>query len=169
MWTGVETMGSRRSRASAAPDTGLKRLETALVELMLEVDASIAALFLRPAGERVLRLAVLCGASQQIAAPWERVALDDANPVSDAARQGRFLWLRGREEIARRYPRLGLTLPYDYALAVVPIADDAGRWGAWCWSGRSPGRRSRVLTSARRSRISAGARASSWGATPAGD
>lgn len=130
MWTGVETMGSRRSRASAAPDTGIKRLETALVELMLEVDASIGALFLRPAGERALRLAVLCGASQQIAAPWERVALDDANPVSDAARQGRFLWLRGREEIARRYPRLALTLPYDYALAVVPIADDADAVGS---------------------------------------
>ncbi|MEO3828830.1 SpoIIE family protein phosphatase [Actinomadura sp. B10D3] len=123
-------MGSQRSRASAAPDTGIERLETALVELMMEVDASIGAVFLLPAGERVLRMAVLCGAPHQIAAPWERVSLDDANPISDAARQRRFLWLSGREEIARSYPRLGLTMPYDYALAVAPIGDEADAVGS---------------------------------------
>lgn len=118
-------MGSRRSPASAAPDTGMERLETALVELMLEVDASIGALFLLPAGERVLRLAVLCGAPQQIAAPWERIPMDDPNPVPDAVRQRSLVWLNGSEEVARRYPRLGIALPYDYVLAAVPIADDA--------------------------------------------
>lgn len=127
-------MGSRRSRASAAPDTGMERLKTALVELMLDVDASIGAVFLLPAGERVLRLAVLCGAPQQIAAPWERIPLDDPNPVPDAVRQRRLLWLNGPEEVARRYPRLALTLPYDYVLAVVPIVDaDAAGGVALFW------------------------------------
>lgn len=117
-------MGSRRSPASAAPDTGMERLETALVEVMLEVDASAGALFLLPAGERVLRLAVLCGAPQEIAAPWERIPMKDPNPIPDAVRQRRLVWLNGPEEVARRYPRLGIALPYDYVLAVVPIADD---------------------------------------------
>jgi PAS domain-containing protein len=130
MWTGVKIMRSRRSPASAAPDTGMKRLETALVELMLEVGATIGAVFLLPAEERMLRLAVLCGAPQQIAAPWERIPLDDSNPVPDAVLQRRLVWLTGSEEVARRYPRLALTLPYDYVAAVVPIADDADAAGA---------------------------------------
>jgi PAS domain-containing protein len=108
----------------------MARLETALVDVLLEVGASIGAMFLLPAGERVLRLAVLCGAPQQIAAPWERVPLDDPNPVPDAVRHKRLVWLSGPEEVARRYPRLGLTLPYDYMLAVVPIVDGADAVGA---------------------------------------
>ncbi|MGI5328829.1 SpoIIE family protein phosphatase [Actinomadura nitritigenes] len=122
-------MGSRRSPASAGPDHGMERLGSALVELMLDVGASIGAVFLLPAGERVLRLSVLCGAPQQIAAPWERVSLDDPNPVPDAVRQRRLVWLSGPEEVARRYPRLALTLPYDYVLAVVPIVDGADAAG----------------------------------------
>jgi len=116
----------RRSPAGAAPDTGMMRLETALAELMLEVGASIGGVFLLPVGERALRLGVLCGASQEIAAPWARVSLDDRNPVSDSVRQRRFVWLRGREEFARSYPRIALALPYDYALAVLPILHDDG-------------------------------------------
>ncbi|MFA1538182.1 SpoIIE family protein phosphatase [Actinomadura monticuli] len=104
----------------------MMRLETALAELMLEVGASIGGVFLLPVGERTLRLGVLCGASQEIAAPWARVSLDDRNPVSDAVRRRRLVWLSGREEFARRYPRMALALPYDYVLAVLPILHDDG-------------------------------------------
>ncbi|GAA0285617.1 hypothetical protein GCM10009527_097000 [Actinomadura nitritigenes] len=67
--SGGKVMGSRCSSASAAPDAGMMRLETALVELRMEVGATIGAVFLLPPEERVLRLAVHCGASWQIAAP----------------------------------------------------------------------------------------------------
>ncbi|MCX4539479.1 SpoIIE family protein phosphatase [Streptomyces sp. NBC_01565] len=70
---------------------------------------------------RVLHLTLASGVSREFAAPWSRVALDDPIPVADAVREGRLVWLSGQEETARRYPRLGLVLPYDFALAAAPL------------------------------------------------
>ncbi|QES52808.1 PAS sensor protein [Streptomyces venezuelae] len=77
--------------------------------------------YLRGPDRRVLYLALACGVAREFAAPWSRVWLDDAIPVADAVRELRLVWLGGREEAARRYPRLGLVLPYDFALAAGPL------------------------------------------------
>ncbi|MEU8344312.1 SpoIIE family protein phosphatase [Spirillospora sp. NPDC048832] len=116
-------MRSRRVPSAAAPDAALERLGAALVEVMSQVGASVGGAFLLPAQERVLRLAVVCGATLQIVAPWARISLHDPHPVPDAVRTKRLVWLSGQEEIARCYPRLSLAVPYDFRLAAVPIAD----------------------------------------------
>lgn len=74
---------------------------------------------------RVLHLTLASGLSREFAAPWSRVGLDDPIPVADAVRDGRLVWLGGQEDTARRYPRLGLVLPYDFALAAVPLTEEA--------------------------------------------
>ncbi|WKD37666.1 SpoIIE family protein phosphatase [Streptomyces xanthophaeus] len=74
---------------------------------------------------RVLHLMLASGLSREFAAPWSRVALDDPIPVADAVREGRLVWLGGQEDTARRYPRLGLVLPYDFALAAAPLTGEA--------------------------------------------
>ncbi|MCX4960455.1 SpoIIE family protein phosphatase [Streptomyces virginiae] len=74
---------------------------------------------------RVLHLTLASGLSREFAAPWSRVGLDDPIPVADAVREGRLVWLGGQEDTARRYPRLGLVLPYDFALAAVPLTEEA--------------------------------------------
>ncbi|MEU9029743.1 GAF domain-containing SpoIIE family protein phosphatase [Streptomyces sp. NPDC048383] len=78
-------------------------------------------LYLAEPTGRVLHLALTCGVARDFAAPWSRVWLDDRIPVADAARDGRLVWLGGREETARRYPRLALVLPYAFTLAAAPI------------------------------------------------
>jgi PAS domain-containing protein len=94
-----------------------------------ESGASIGMVYLLPEGETTLRLALVSGASRQIAAPWTRIPLNSAIPVADAIRQRRLIWLHSQEEIACRYPRLGLVLPYDFMLAASPIIDDTTTWG----------------------------------------
>ncbi|MEY2229294.1 MULTISPECIES: SpoIIE family protein phosphatase [Streptomyces] len=74
---------------------------------------------------RVLHLTLASGLSREFAAPWSRVGLDDPIPVADAVREGHLVWLGGQEDTARRYPRLGLVLPYDFALAAVPLTEEA--------------------------------------------
>ncbi|MEU9145971.1 SpoIIE family protein phosphatase [Streptomyces sp. NPDC048349] len=78
-------------------------------------------LYLLGPDERVLHLALVSGVSREFAAPWSRVGLDDLIPVADALRNDRLVWLGGREETARRYPRLGLVLPYEFTLAAAPL------------------------------------------------
>ncbi|MFD9359141.1 SpoIIE family protein phosphatase [Streptomyces sp. NPDC060031] len=100
---------------------GPEPLDAAVAEVVRVTEASVALVYLLPPGERVLHLAVVSGAPGQITAPWARIDLGASIPVTDAIREGRLVWLRGREEVAQRYPRLGLVLPYDFMLAAAPI------------------------------------------------
>ncbi|PRH77365.1 hypothetical protein C6N75_20695, partial [Streptomyces solincola] len=95
----------------------------------------------------VLRLAVLGGVSREFAVPWLRVAPGDPVPLADAVAQRRLVWIGGQEEMARRYPRPGLILPYRFALAAMPVADSvagdpAADWGGLVllWPGSHPPR-----------------------------
>ncbi|MFG2639650.1 SpoIIE family protein phosphatase [Streptomyces sp. NPDC048370] len=108
--------------ASAAGLT-LEQLDAAVADVVRATEASVALVYLLPPGERILYLAVVSGAPEQITAPWARIDLGTPIPVADAIREGRLVWLSGREEIARRYPRLGLVLPYDFILAAAPITN----------------------------------------------
>ncbi|WP_340384586.1 SpoIIE family protein phosphatase [Streptomyces sp. SS7] len=119
---------------------GPELLRAAVAEAARESGASVTAVYLLPADEAVLRLAVLGGASYDISRPWARVALDSASPVSDAVRDGRLVWVGGPEELARRYPRLALVVPYRFTLAAAPITTGTDTWGGLVlqWPARHP-------------------------------
>lgn len=96
-------------------------MEAALDGVVRATGASIGMIYLPGPDGRLLHLALTCGVSREFAAPWSRVARDDSIPVADAMREQRLVWLGGREETARRYPRIGLVLPYDFTLAAAPL------------------------------------------------
>ncbi|WP_371645797.1 SpoIIE family protein phosphatase [Streptomyces sp. NBC_00597] len=110
--------------AGPAAEADQRALGEALVTACGAAGASIGMLYLPDAARRVLHLAMTVGLSREFALPWSRVVLDDVIPVADAVRDRRFVWLGGQEETARRYPRLGLVLPYDFALAAAPLVPD---------------------------------------------
>ncbi|MFG3496668.1 SpoIIE family protein phosphatase [Streptomyces sp. NPDC047886] len=96
---------------------------------MEETGASVGMVYLLPPDGRALRLAVLSGVALDIAAPWTRVALDDPVPVADAVAEQTLVWIGDQEEMARRYPRPGLVLPYRFSLAAAPVSTGASVWG----------------------------------------
>ncbi|WP_406858766.1 SpoIIE family protein phosphatase [Streptomyces sp. HUAS MG47] len=118
------------AESAAAQDAAcLEELDAVLAEVMRDTVASVGLLYLRAPGEQLLRLAVASGAPLQITAPWSRIPADAPIPVVDAIRQRRLVWLGSQEEVARRYPRLGLVLPYDFMLAAAPITSATVVWG----------------------------------------
>ncbi|MBO8186845.1 SpoIIE family protein phosphatase [Streptomyces spirodelae] len=112
-----------------ATDHGGGLLDALLANLVRDTGASVGAVFLLPPGERALRPVVASGLSRQVLAPWNRVPVDAEIPVTDAVRRRRLVWLTGQEEMARRYPRVGFVLPYDFMLAAAPITGDTTVWG----------------------------------------
>ncbi|WP_345491895.1 SpoIIE family protein phosphatase [Streptomyces roseoviridis] len=104
-------------------------MDAVVADVMRETEASIGLLYLQVPGERMLRLVLVSGVSPEIAAPWVRVPADAPVPVADAIRERHVVWLGGQQEIARRYPRVGIVLPYDFMLAAAPLADDTTVWG----------------------------------------
>ncbi|MET9954098.1 SpoIIE family protein phosphatase [Streptomyces sp. NPDC006339] len=105
------------------------RLDAVVADVMRQTAASIGLLYVLPPGERTLRLVLVSGVSPEIAAPWVRIPADAPIPVADAIRDRRIVWLGGQQEIARRYPRVGIVLPYDFMLAAAPLADADTVWG----------------------------------------
>ncbi|MFB6676207.1 SpoIIE family protein phosphatase [Streptomyces sp. NPDC056390] len=117
-------------RASASAAGPRKRLlDAVLADVMRDTGASVGLVYLLPPGERVLRLVLASGMSREIAAPWARVPANAAIPVADAVRQRRLVWLGSQEEIAHRYPRVAIVLPYDFMVAAAPIIDGTTVWG----------------------------------------
>ncbi|MFJ4467665.1 SpoIIE family protein phosphatase [Streptomyces sp. NPDC089424] len=127
--------------ARSGAETALENLGAPLSDVVRETRASVGLLYLLPPGARLLRLALVTGVSPEIAAPWTRVPMDALSPVTDAIREGRLLWLRSQEEMARRYPQIGLVLPYDFMLAAAPVpTGGTGVQGgiALLWPARHP-------------------------------
>ncbi|MDX3643736.1 GAF domain-containing SpoIIE family protein phosphatase [Streptomyces sp. MB09-02B] len=114
------------------PDPGAvgpELLASALIEVARESGTSVSAVYLLQPDEPVLQLAVLGGVPWEISMPWARVGLTTPSPVSDAVRERRLVWVSGQEELARRYPRLALVVPYRFTLAAAPITTGADAWG----------------------------------------
>ncbi|MFF3151407.1 GAF domain-containing protein, partial [Streptomyces sp. NPDC057927] len=91
-------------------------------------------------GEAVLEMAVMAGMPRSFAAPWERVGLNAPIPVAVAVRERRLVWVGGEEEMARRFPRIAVVLPYPFALAALPVATAGTVYGAVfvTWPGSHP-------------------------------
>ncbi|MFI8006131.1 SpoIIE family protein phosphatase [Streptomyces sp. NPDC086010] len=140
----------------AAPDPGTELLDGAVARVVRESGASVAMLYLLPKHATTLHLTVLAGVPGQLAAPWTRVPLSAPMPVADAVRLRCLIWLGGQEELARRYPRPALVLPYRFALAAAPVRSGAADRGGLVllWPGShgpelSAGEREAVLTGCR--------------------
>ncbi|MFI9822513.1 SpoIIE family protein phosphatase [Streptomyces sp. NPDC052013] len=115
--------------SAGEPVAGVDALDAVFAETVRRTGASIGALYLLTPDERMLRLDVLSGAPADFAAPWERVPVTAPAPVADAVREDRLVWVGGRGEMAHRYPRTAMALPYPLALAAVPVTGSR-TWGA---------------------------------------
>ncbi|MGC0327884.1 PAS domain-containing protein [Streptomyces sp. SAI-170] len=139
---GEEVVGVSDGQAPAASRAPVGRplLSLALAAMLDEVHAHSGAVYLLWRDRPVLEMAVMAGLPRAFAAPWERVGLSAAIPVADAARERRLVWVSGEEEMARRYPRLAVVLPYPFALAALPVATDTTVFGAVfvTWPGSHP-------------------------------
>ncbi|MDT0609187.1 SpoIIE family protein phosphatase [Streptomyces lancefieldiae] len=112
-------------------------MDTAMADVVRETGAFGGLLYVRPPGEDGLWLATMTGVPYEIAAPWRRVAPTDPMPVADAVRERRLVWVGGQEAMARRYPRVALVLPYDFALSAAPVVSRTAVLGGLVllWSG----------------------------------
>ncbi|MER6025946.1 SpoIIE family protein phosphatase [Streptomyces sp. NPDC001851] len=122
--------GPRPAPAADGPPVAQPVLSRALVSMMREVRAHSGAVYLVGPDEPVLKMAVMAGMPRAFAAPWQRVGLSAPIPVADAARERRLVWVSGEEEMARRYPRIAVVLPYPFALAALPVATARRLYGA---------------------------------------
>ncbi|MDT3396454.1 SpoIIE family protein phosphatase [Streptomyces sp. B1866] len=116
-------------REPAAADSGPRQLDPLLDQAMRESGASVGTVYLLPPGEQVLRLTELTGIPVEFAAPWLRVALSAPDPLADAVRERRLVWIGSQEEMARAYPRTALAVPYPFALAAAPILSGDACYG----------------------------------------
>ncbi|MFF9410154.1 SpoIIE family protein phosphatase [Streptomyces anandii] len=132
-WSGRPSAGARR-----AVDRPV--LSLALASMMDEVHAHSGAVYLLAPDQQVLEMTVMAGMPRAFAAPWERVGLSAPIPVARAVRERRLVWVGGEEEMARRYPRIAVVLPYPFALAALPVATARTAYGAVfvTWPGSHP-------------------------------
>ncbi|GGY76971.1 SpoIIE family protein phosphatase [Streptomyces omiyaensis] len=108
---------------------GEASLEQALGATVHRTGALAAGVYLLAPDEPVLCLAAVCGMPARAVAPWWRVAVPAAGPLSEAVREDRLVWVGRQEDMARLYPNAAAGLPYQFALAFAPL-HGARRWGA---------------------------------------
>ncbi|MDN3026774.1 SpoIIE family protein phosphatase [Streptomyces sp. S.PB5] len=136
----ADGQGPAQAPAAARTRVGRPLLSLALASMMDEVHAHSGAVYLLAAEEPVLEMAVMAGLPRAFAAPWERVGLSAPIPVAEAVRERRLVWVGGEEDMARRYPRIAVVLPYPFALAALPVATGTTAYGAVfvTWPGSHP-------------------------------
>ncbi|MEU1166215.1 SpoIIE family protein phosphatase [Streptomyces sp. NPDC005921] len=128
------------AQADDGARAGRPLLSLALASMMEEVQAHSGAVYLMAADQPVLEMAVAAGLPRVFAAPWERVGLSAPIPVAEAVRERRLVWVGGEEDMARRFPRIAVVLPYPFALAALPVATAETVFGAVyvTWPGAHP-------------------------------
>ncbi|MFI1356276.1 SpoIIE family protein phosphatase [Streptomyces sp. NPDC020898] len=132
--------GKTSAQAAASAAFGRPLLSLALAGMMDDLHAHAGGVYLLVPGEPVLEMAVLAGLPRAFTAPWERVGLGSPVPVAQAARERQLVWVGGEEEMARRYPRVAIVLPYPFAVAAVPLATASTLYGVvfMIWPGSHP-------------------------------
>lgn len=115
-------------------------IERALTDVGQATGAHIGVVYLLEPGDRAVRMGFVTGLSRRVATPWTQVALASTVPVAEVVREGRPVWVPSHTDMARRFPRTALALPYHMALGVVPLSSGATRWGALLqiWPGTHP-------------------------------
>lgn len=128
-----------------------------LAAAVRRTGARSGGVYLLDPAEAVLGLVALCGVPVDAFAPWWRAPYSVHGPSQDAIRNDRLVWVSSLDELARCYPRVAASIPYQVAFAVVPLRAVRHCRGALLlmWSpGRSPclsrRERGRIVSSARR-------------------
>ncbi|WP_344637450.1 GAF domain-containing SpoIIE family protein phosphatase [Kitasatospora cystarginea] len=111
-------------------DGDLGALASALRSGATRLGAHIGGLYLLSDDLQVLQLELTLGAGRQFIRPWVRIGLAAPIPVADAARDGRLVWVGGAAEMARRYPRVAVSMPYAFCLAAIPLTAGQRVYGA---------------------------------------
>ncbi|MFE2542627.1 SpoIIE family protein phosphatase [Actinacidiphila glaucinigra] len=96
-------------------------LDQVLAEVVRETGAHVGAVFLLMPEGRVLGMEVVTGAPRELSMPWSRLPMERSTPVADAVREGRTIRVGSREELADRYPRTALVMPYDLSMVAAPL------------------------------------------------
>ncbi|MFB8394582.1 SpoIIE family protein phosphatase [Streptomyces yangpuensis] len=106
-------------------------LDEALTGTIRRTGASAGGVHLWAGPEHTrLALVVLCGVPTEVAWPWHRISPADSNPVSDAVREDRLVWIGSQEDLAHDYPQAAVRLPYEFCLAAAPLRGRRGSHGA---------------------------------------
>lgn len=128
-------------------------LSLALAGMLDAVQAQSGGLYLlsESPGGQILQMAAKAGLPRDFSAPWERISPSSPIPVAVAIRERRLVWVSGEEEMAQRFPRIAIVLPYPYCLAALPIATGDTTYGAVyvTWPSTHP----RQLSGAERERL----------------
>ncbi|WP_406266608.1 SpoIIE family protein phosphatase [Actinacidiphila glaucinigra] len=98
-------------------------LDQVLAEVVRETGAHVGAVFLLMPEGRALGMEVITGAPRELSMPWSRLPMERSTPVADAVREGRTIRVGSREELADRYPRTALVMPYDLSMVAAPLTD----------------------------------------------
>ncbi|WP_309058580.1 SpoIIE family protein phosphatase [Streptomyces sp.] len=134
-------------------DFGRQLLDQIFGGLLREVGAHVGSVYLLDEDRQVLELEVMSGAPPEVAELWGRLRIGVPLPVTDAVRRRTLMWVGSEADMASRYPRAALVLPYPLALAAAPISTSTAVWGAvlLLW----PSSRPDVLSSHERERVGA--------------
>ncbi|MCX5166899.1 SpoIIE family protein phosphatase [Streptomyces antibioticus] len=148
--------GFRAAVPHAAPDAVPDAMDAALLDVVDDSGASRGLLYVLPPSGDALWLVALTGAPREMALPWARVGLSEPVAVADAVRRGELVWVGDIEEMARRYPRTSLVLPYPFSLAAAPLTAEGAAVGGLVllWPGSHPA----LLGDRERAAVDAGCR-----------
>jgi serine phosphatase RsbU (regulator of sigma subunit)/PAS domain-containing protein len=116
--------------AEAPAGHGLDEAARILRSAPTRLGAHIGGLYLLSEDRQVLELAVTLGAGRQFTRPWQRIGVAAPVPVAEAVRGGRVVWVGGTEDMARRYPRVAVAMPYAFRLAAAPLVTRRTGYGA---------------------------------------
>ncbi|WP_329576956.1 SpoIIE family protein phosphatase [Kitasatospora sp. NBC_01250] len=94
------------------------------------LGAHVGGLYLLNEDGGVLELTLLMGMPREFVAPWEGVAPAAPIPVAEAVREQRLVWVGGEAQMARRYPRIALAMPYAFCLAALPLTVAGSSYGS---------------------------------------
>lgn len=117
------------------------QLDQLLERVRLDVGAHIGVTYLKVPERHVLQMSTVTGAPTWLARPWARLAMTAPAPAPEAVRTQRPVWIPDQQEMARRFPRVGLAFPYSVAMYLVPLVADGVSWGAilMMWPGKHHG------------------------------
>ncbi|WP_051812732.1 GAF domain-containing SpoIIE family protein phosphatase [Streptomyces sp. NRRL S-340] len=135
-----------KGSAAAAARQGLQELGVCLSGVVSGLGAYGGGVYLLdPAGDALV-LSVYTGLPPQFAGPWRRIRLDAPVGAAEAARERKLVWVADAQEMARRYPRTALLLPYRLAFACLPVSAAGAVHGTLFvnWAGSRPQRLERT-------------------------
>ncbi|GAA2836119.1 SpoIIE family protein phosphatase [Kitasatospora paracochleata] len=111
-------------------ERGLEAVAQILRAVPDRLDAQLGGVYLLSDDGQLLQLVMTLGAARQFTRPWRHVGMTAPIPVVDAVRSGRVVWVGGAEEMARRYPRVAVAMPYAFCLAAVPLVAKQVTYGS---------------------------------------